>query len=47
MPTRPQTRTTPTTYAQHREMTLFQWLILTAILGTMLLISWFTDDHKF
>lgn len=39
MPTRPETQADPPTHAQHREMTLFQWLILTAILGTMLLIS--------
>lgn len=26
---------------------VFQWLILIAILGIMLFVSWFTDDRKF
>ena len=47
MPTRPETQACPPTHAQHREMILSHWLTLTAILGTMLLISWFTDDRKF
>jgi hypothetical protein len=47
MPTRPETQAGPPTHAQHREMTLYQWLTFIAILGAMLLISWLTDYRKF